>query len=114
MIGRSGVTCVFLRKGYLFLLTFVYAGSALAPTPTLSLAAGSGAPGATVALNIVLSSNVSPAGLQWTLNYSTIDFSSVTVNIGATATAAAKQISCSTHAGSITGLLFGMNATTIA
>jgi hypothetical protein len=92
---------------------------------TLRLSSGSGAPGAAVSLNITLSSyelrrgpvrrgSDQPAGLQWTLNYSGVDFTAVQLYPGPAATAAGKQIYCATGSGSTTCLIAGLNANQIS
>lgn len=115
MTGLKQETCNFIKKLHLVMVLAALAGPVAAQTPSLSLAGGSGAPGSLVSLNISLSANggAQPAGLQWTLNYSQADFSSVSVDIGAAATAAGKTISCSNNAGSITCVVVGFNTTTI-
>jgi len=59
-------------------------------------------------------SGVTPASVQWTLGYSTVDFGTATVTAGPAATAASKQISCNTSAGSAMCILWGLNNSTIA
>ena len=54
------------------------------------------------------------AGLEWTLKYSTADITSATMAVGSAATAAGKQMSCTSSAGSSTCLLWGINSTTIS
>ncbi len=89
--------------------------TASAQSIALSLSAGSGIPGATVALSLALNgSGISPSGLQWTMNYSTADFTSVAVAAGAAATAASKQLSCTNSTGSSTCVLWGLNPTTVS
>ena len=45
----------------------------LAQPVQLSLGSGSGPPGSTVTLNVSLGGGVSPAGMQWGLNYPSAD-----------------------------------------
>jgi len=94
MTGLKQETCNFFKRLHLVIVLAAIAGPMAAQNPSLSLAGGSGAPGSLVSLNISLSANggAQPAGLQWTLNYSQADFSSVSVDIGAAATAAGKTI----------------------
>lgn len=82
----------------------------------LSMSSGSAAAGSTVTLDLSLadSGSDSPAALQWTLNYSTTDFSSAAISAGPAATAAQKTLSCNPSSGSMICLLYGDNATAIA
>src|SRR5450432_892937 len=84
-----------------------------AQTTALSVSAGSGSPGTTVGLSIALN-GAAPAGLEWTLKYSTADITSATMAIGSAGKAAGKQMSCTSSAGSSTCLLWGINSTTIS
>lgn len=116
MTGLKQETCNLFRKLHLVILLLAIAGPMAAQNPSLSLAGGSGAPGSLMSLDISLSANggASPAGMQWTLNYTPADFSSVSVDIGAAATAAGKMINCSNNSGAITCVVVGLNATTIS
>jgi Cohesin domain len=80
----------------------------------LGLASASGRPGDTVSLNISLNSSTNPSAIEFALNYSAPDFSAVSVNLGAAATAANKSVSCSQSTGSATCLIWGLNATVIS
>jgi len=81
----------------------------------LALSSGSGTPGSTVNLNIVLaSSSTLPASLQWSMGYSAADVSSITVNTGTVATAAGKTVTCNPAPGSLNCLVFGFNTTTMS
>jgi uncharacterized protein (TIGR03437 family) len=90
----------------------------LLPTATfgqplsLALSSGAGAPGTTVSLSITLEADAGtqPAGLQWTLNYSSADFMAVQVVASSSATMAGKSISCAGQSGSLICLLVGLNA----
>jgi hypothetical protein len=85
--------------------------SAWAQTPSLSLSGGSGAPGANVSVVVSFVSNGAPAtGLQWTMNYSTGDFSSVTTAASATATASGEVLSCSKGVGQVTCLMINLGS----
>src|SRR5713226_9348909 len=87
----------------------VAGGGAWAQTPSLSLSAGSGAPGGNVSVAISFVPNGAPAtGVQWTMNYSTGDFSSVTVVESATATAGGDVLSCSKAPGQVTCLILNL------
>ncbi len=81
----------------------------------IGISSGSSSPGNTVALNISLTgTGPAPAAAQWTLDYSTADFSAVTVAAGAAATAANKTLACNTTPGAITCLVWGLNETAMA
>ena len=80
----------------------------------LSLSSGSASPGATVTLNISLTASTSlPASLEWTLSYSTVDFSSLTIAAGPVATGANKSVTCATSAGISRCIVSGLNDATI-
>jgi uncharacterized protein (TIGR03437 family) len=67
--------------------------------------------GSSVSLNMALASAGSqPAGIQWTLTYSSGNIASVT----ASTAAAGKTISCASSAGTYTCLVVGRNSTAIA
>src|SRR5579863_7002485 len=97
----------------LVILTVALCRIGFGQTAALSLSSSSGSPGGVVTLNLSLASVTSPAALQWTLNYSTSDFSAVTMTAGSAATAAGKSISCNTTAGGPTCVLWGVNTTAI-
>jgi hypothetical protein len=81
----------------------------------LGLSSGVAAPGSSVTLNISLNATSSlPAAVGWKLAYSTVDFSSATIAAGAAATAANKQLSCTSSAGSATCILWSMNNTAVS
>jgi hypothetical protein len=81
---------------------------------TLSLASATGNPGSNVTLGVALTvSGAAPAGLQWTLNYSTTAISALTVTAGPAATSAGKTLSCASGIGTATCVLAGMNATAL-
>lgn len=81
----------------------------------LSLSSGSGSPGQTVTLNLSSSATgTAPAALQWTVGYSTSDFSSATMAIGSAGSGANKSIACNSGAGSIVCVLSGSDSTTIS
>ena len=82
---------------------------------TLGLASGAGSPGTLVALNVSLNAAIGnqPAGVQWSLNYSGADFSSVGFAAGGAATAAGKSISCNSGSGTATCVVWGINSTLI-
>jgi hypothetical protein len=83
---------------------------------TLSIQSGSSAPGATVNLNIpITTTGTLAASVQWTMSYSVADVSAVNVTAGAAATAAGKSVACSpTGAGVLNCIAFGVNTTGIS
>ncbi len=86
-----------------------------AQSVALGLSSGVSAPGSSVTLDISLNATSSlPAAVGWTLAYSTVDFSSATIAAGAAATAANKQLSCTSSAGSVTCVLWSMNNTAVS
>ena len=104
----------------LFLFIVVVAiDSTAGQTASLSLSSGSGAPGATVTLNVSLATNGTlPAAVQWDLLYSTSDLSpgaGTFYATGAAATLAGKQATCGTPtSGDIRCVVAGFNSTAIA
>jgi hypothetical protein len=99
------------------LLIYVLAsagGVAWAQTPVLSLSGGSGLPGGNVGVAVNFTPNGAPAtGIQWTMNYSTSDFSSVTVVESATASAGGEVLSCQTGAGQVICLMADLTSSTV-
>lgn len=95
-------------------LCLVIPATALAQNSSLSLSSAGAAAGGSLTLNLTLSGSAQPAGLQWTFNYSTADFTSMTVNAGLSATNAAKSLSCAGTNGSYTCILVGLNSNVIA
>lgn len=93
---------------------------------SLSLSSGSTTPGGTVSLSIDLSLNGEiqparhirrlrpPASLEWTLNYSPLDFASVQVSATPATAVAGKSISCTASPGSTSCLLIGLNVNPIS
>jgi hypothetical protein len=79
----------------------------------LTLSSASGAPGATVSLNLTFDSGSSiVAGLQWTLNYSPADIDAIHVAAGAASVAAGETLYCSSQAGAVKCLLVSLTGTT--
>ena len=68
-------------------------------------------PGGTASLNLSLTSpsGSEPAGLEWTLVYSTSAITNITANIGAAGKAAGKVLSCTLSPGSYTCFLTGLS-----
>ena len=78
----------------------------------LSLSSGSASPGGSVQLNISLeASGDLPTSAQWTLNYSTTDFTSAMVAAGSGV--ANKTLSCISGTGTATCLVWGLNTSSI-
>ena len=68
-----------------------------------------------MSLNLSLaSSSTPPAAIQWSLSYSTNDFTSATLLPGSAGTGAGKQISCNSIPGNSTCLLWGVNSSFIS
>lgn len=82
---------------------------------SLVLSSGTGTPGATVPLNLTLTSTSGnlPAAIQWSLGYST-GVASLSVTPGAAVTAAGKSITCGTNGAGMVCIAVGNNANTIA
>ena len=81
----------------------------------LGISSGSGGPGSTLALSVNLTAAaISPAAIEWTLGYSSADFSSASITAGPAAAAANKSIACNNTVGLTTCMLWGMNATPIS
>ena len=84
----------------LLICVLAVAGSSAWAQSSLSLSGGSGTPGSKVAVAINFTGNgAAVTAIQWTMNYSTTDFSSVTVAVSATATGAGDVVSCQTGSG---------------
>src|SRR5438132_1496268 len=79
-------------------------------TASLALSSGAAVAGGATVLTLTLAApaNNLPVGLQWTLSYSTSDVASVTVDAGATVTAAGKLVSCNGTSGSLVCLAYGV------
>jgi hypothetical protein len=102
------------RSFYLLILTFVGKSVASAQTVSLSLAAGSIAPGTTASLNLSLSGSAAPASLEWTLTYPASSVSALTVAPGAALTAALKSLICLPGSGTYQCLASGVNTSAIS
>jgi len=100
---------------YIGILALLVSSPGFAQGVALSLSSASGTPGGTANVNVALSTTgTAPASLQWTLLYSTTDFTSATVTVGGAGTAAGKQVNCNNTAGSSVCVLSGLNANTIS
>jgi len=86
----------------------------LGQTVSLSLAPGTGLVGGTAYVLITLNTASPSAGLQWTLKYSTVDFTAITVSPGSAALGVGKRVFCNASAaGVLTCLIEGLNAARI-
>src|SRR5258707_250486 len=94
---------------FMFLIVEAYG-----QTATLAVGSGSGVPGTTVSIGIILTGSAQPAGLQWSLTYPSASVSNVMVTAGSSAINAGKSIYCSGGAGSSICLLAGLNSTGMA
>ncbi len=109
--ARSVIVCIGLMTAL--------AAHAAAQTPSLSLSGASGAPGATVTVDVglELGGGAAPASVQWDLTYSPSDLSLVTGTYyatGAAASGAGKSADCnSISAGDVRCIVSGMNTTAI-
>jgi uncharacterized protein (TIGR03437 family) len=97
------------------LLTLLMVGPEPAVGQTIAVTPGSGVPGGTVSLDLVLTTGPfrDIAGLQWTFRFSTADFTSFTLTAGPTATAADKSVLCNGNLGSNLCIVSGSDAATI-
>lgn len=87
----------------------------LAQTVTMGLSSASGSPGSPVTLELTMDGNSSDpaASLEWSVGYSTTDFSSIVVTAGPASISAGKTVSCNTIAGTMTCLAWSSNSTPI-
>ena len=82
---------------------------------SLALSSATVPPGGTasLALSLTASAGSQPAGMEWTVSYSTSDVIAITASVGAASTGAGKSISCAGNSGAYTCLLSGLNTNTI-
>src|SRR5262245_37261379 len=88
----------FNRAKWFVLLSIAFVCPTFSQSINLSLSSGSGLPGSTVSLNLLLTNTTTggqPASLQFTLLYDSTDVITVNARVGAVATAAGKSVSCS-------------------
>src|ERR1700722_14023996 len=99
-----------------FLLVFAASSTMLAQQVTLAVGSGSASPGTSVTVPITMTTSGGsvPAGVQWTMGYSSSDISSVSVVAGASSTAAGKSVNCSSTSTSTICVAYGMNENIIA
>ena len=104
-----------LNTGIALVLATLSCASLYAQSPALSLSSATTNSGGTVVLSLSLAASTTlPAGLQWTLAYPPSQVSSIAGLAGTSATAASKNLSCSTASGLLTCLLEGTNTNTMA
>jgi len=89
--------------------------AALAQGDTLSLSPGPVTGSRMISLNVSLQSSggQQPAGVQWTLGYSPVDFTAIQVTSGPSAIAAGKSVYCAGTAGALNCVVVGVNSRTI-
>lgn len=96
------------------LLLFFIANAGFAQSVNLSLASGSGKPGATISLDLTLTSNQpAVAAVQWTFTYWATDVAGIDVAAGPAAVSAGKSVTCRGGAGGVNCLLWGVNTNII-
>ena len=86
-----------------------------AQTVAMGLSSAGGSPGSAVTLDLTMDGGSSDpaASLEWSVGYSTTDFSSVSVTAGPASTGAGKAVSCNTTAGAMTCLVWSQSSTPI-
>ena len=97
------------------ILALFTALAAAAQGGVLSLSQVTATSAGTVVLNVSLqsSSGQQPAGVQFTLSYSPVDFTAIQVTAGQSATAAGKSIDCAGSASASKCVVVGVNKSTI-
>jgi uncharacterized protein (TIGR03437 family) len=98
------------------LLVLTASGTVLAQQVTLSVGSGTATPGTSVTVPITMttSGGAQPAGLQWTMGYSSSDISNVSAMVGSGATAANKSVTCSSSSTATICLAYGINTNVIS
>ena len=87
---------------------------AIAQTSNLTLSSAVVNPGGTATLSLGLTeSGTAPAGLQWTVSYSSAQISAISITPGPAVSAAAKTLSCASGPGTTTCIVTGMNTNPI-
>src|SRR5262245_12227511 len=89
---------------------------AYAQTATLSLSSAAGTIGSPTVLNLTLSSSgsLNLSTLQFSLAFTAVDFSSITVAPGPIAVNRGKSITCNPTAGRVSCIVWGLNATALS
>jgi hypothetical protein len=104
-----------VRLLYCLLIAFLSV-TTFAQNVSLSLDAGSGAPGSTVSLPMhIATQGLQVAAVEWTLAYAPADFSGVSIQPGSSASSSGKAASCNTIApGQYICVLYNLNSNTIS
>ena len=100
--------------GWCVAFALISAATVSAQNVNYSMGSGVAAPGGLTTLSISVSGGSHPAGLQWTLDYSSANVAGITITPGPVTTAASKTIQCVTSASSLTCLATGLNTNGIA
>lgn len=105
----------FLRYTAGVMVVLLTGAGAFCQSDSLALSSATTIPGGTASLTLALTSTADsqPAGLQWTVSYSTSAVTAVTATAGAASTAAGKSIVCAGSPGAYTCLLAGLNSNTV-
>src|SRR5581483_3652775 len=100
----------------LLIFGFIPAGLTVGWGATLSLGAGSAAPGTTASLPISFSGLGSQvSALEFTISYSTADFTNISLSLGSSGSSASKTLGCNSNAnGQYSCLISGMNQNLIS
>ena len=102
-----------MRKGIVGALIALTA-AVFGQSTAVQLSSSSAAPGSSMVLNVSLSAtSASPASTQFTLAYSTTDFSAISITQGSATTASSKTLTCTTSAGRAVCVVWGDNTTAI-
>src|SRR5271156_695593 len=100
------------RAPLLLVIVLGTCGHGFSQGVALGLSSGSGSPGGSVVLNVSLDATGDlPASTEWTLNYSTTDFTGATFASGGSDTG--KSLTCNTGAGTATCVVWGLNTASI-
>ncbi len=99
-------------KPFIFILLTSYTVSA---QTVIALGSGTAAKGgsSTLSVSLATGSGSQSGELEWTMNYSSTDITSVTVSAGSSLSAAGKSLSCSSTSGRTTCVTYGMNQNAI-
>ena len=106
--------CSVLKLTGLIASYYLFSSSVSSGQVALTLSSGAASPGATVELNLSLTSRgTRPAALQWTFAFSNSEFTAITAVPSPSATSASKKLQCNGTAGSYVCALYGINANII-
>jgi len=99
----------------LFCLILFATIAALAQGDTLNLSQGTATTAGTISVNVSLqsSSGQQPAGVQFTLSYSPVDFTAIRVTAGPSAIAAGKSVECAGSASAYNCIVAGFNSSAV-